>query len=79
VARQPWCRDGRPVAADDASIAGLVLGSGAHDLPAYAADADATAGQRAVVAAMIAETGGTLMPCRRGPCCIARPTSRRTR
>jgi dipeptidyl aminopeptidase/acylaminoacyl peptidase len=47
------------VAADDASIAGLVLISGVYDLPTYVADAGATAGQRAVVAAMIAETGGT--------------------
>lgn len=47
------------VAADDASITGLVLISGVYDLTAYVADADAAAGQRAVVAALIAETGGT--------------------
>lgn len=46
------------VAARDPAISGLVLVSGVYDLPAYAADAAPNAGKSAVLAAIVAETGG---------------------
>jgi dipeptidyl aminopeptidase/acylaminoacyl peptidase len=47
------------VAAQDPSVSGLVLISGVYDLPAYINDSNASAVKKAIVASMIAETGGT--------------------
>jgi len=46
------------VAAGDPSVSGLVLISGVYDLPAYISDSNPSADKKAVVASMIAETGG---------------------
>ncbi len=46
------------IAAHDASIAGIVLIAGVYDLPQFVADANASPRKRAVVQALIAETGG---------------------
>ena len=46
------------VAAQDPSVSGLVLISGLYDLPAYVDDLNASAIKKAVVASLIAETGG---------------------
>jgi dipeptidyl aminopeptidase/acylaminoacyl peptidase len=47
------------VAAQDPSISGLVLISGAYDLPAYVEDSKASPAKLAVVESLKAETGGT--------------------
>lgn len=47
------------VAAQDPSVSGLVLISGVYDLPAYIADSVGSTDKQAVVASIIAETGGT--------------------
>ena len=46
------------VAAQDASIAGIVLISGVYDVPQFVADANASPRKQAVVHALLAETGG---------------------
>ena len=46
------------VAAQDSTVSGLVLISGAYDLAKYVADPDASQAQRQVVRAIRAETGG---------------------
>ena len=46
------------VAAQDSSVSGVVLVSGVYDLPAYVTAADASKAREAVVAAIVAETGG---------------------
>jgi len=47
------------VAAGDPSVSGLVLISGVYDLPVYINDSNASIVKKAIVASMIAETGGT--------------------
>lgn len=46
------------IAAQDPSISGLVLISGVYDVPAYVADSHAGVEKAAVIASIIAETGG---------------------
>jgi dipeptidyl aminopeptidase/acylaminoacyl peptidase len=48
------------VAAEDPSVSGLVLISGVYDLPAYIQDSNANAFRKAIVASIMAETGGTI-------------------
>lgn len=47
------------VAAKDPSVSGLVLISGVYDLSAYAAESNANPQRQAIVAGLLAETGGT--------------------
>ncbi len=47
------------VAAEDPSVAGLVLISGVFDVQAYVADSNATGARKLIVRSMISETGGS--------------------